>query len=62
MNMVTIGTANIILAGTHCLDNTCRYSFLPVIQVDEAEHFAPVVHFGALVFKEAPQYHIFIEP
>ncbi len=60
MYVVAIRAANIIFTWTHRLNYARRYGFLTVIEVDKTEHFAPIVHFGALILKIAPQNHVFV--
>ena len=60
--VVAIGAANIVrVIPAHRSNHPSRNSLLAVVQVNKTEHFAPVIHLGALVLKKAPQNHIFVE-
>ena len=59
MNVVTIGTANIVIR-SQTFDDARRNRFLPVIKVHKAKHATPVIHLGALILKVAPEHHVLI--
>lgn len=60
VDVVPIGADHGILLFQE-LDEARRDSFLPVVEMDEAEHLAPVVHLSAHVFERPPQNHVFVE-
>jgi hypothetical protein len=60
MDVVAVGAAHVVVRPQR-LDHAARDGLLAVVEVDKAEHLAPVVHLGALVFKVAPQEHVFVE-
>ena len=51
VDVVAVGAAKPIVLALHRANHPRAHGLLTVVEMDESEHLAPVVHLGALVFK-----------
>jgi hypothetical protein len=62
MHVIAVGAAKPVVLTFHGADHASAHRLLAVVQVNEAKHFAAVIHLRALVFKTPTQGHVPIEP
>ena len=58
VDVIAVGAAKPVVLTLHGTDHTGAHSLLAVVEVNETEHFAAVIHFRALVLEAASEGHV----
>ena len=62
MHVIAVGAAKPVVLTLHGADHARTHRLLAVVQVNEAKHFAAVIHLRAFVFKTPTEGHVPVEP